>query len=805
MMGTPQVRNSPVRQPTVLVGVGPVGEAVLDRARESLPDAELLRAVKCTPAEIGERLAPLLEELLRAGHAGDRGGQRLDLLVFASALHGDDHDLVQICEGAARLLAERYAAVFPANVPPEQRTAGLQLVVIVPALPSPRSEVALARIKRVEEWARTPGVNPLLSRIWLVAQQTTAGTLQLEELVATCASFALAVSGSGLRDQEAIGRRLAHPQPQEGKVGFLSVASVDLPETKLRRYAAGRAAHDALAELVKRVEQPVTDPASALASVEPLKQATWLAPFLEGDAARAARAFASKLSGGMQRLPFDVQLGPLDTAEILRSRYAELLAPATTPRVVTQTDSAEQQELLQLLDRAETSSLAAIERGQGTLLATTLGPTTGLQRLPEVELGLKRLVAGLKDEAERDPVKHESEQRAAVTDPDPHREELERALEQLPSRGLLAATASAAGLGVMLLVTMLVLGFTRAGPAAPPPVGGLSAPKIGKSAPAPVAAPPPAWTLDDLLPWIFGFGAGVAAAIAFGLLAGRQTRKEVSAALEVRRDALVKLRERGGGGEPAKRAEAQLALRRRRVRRGALLSLEATLARLQAVRRTFVAARDRTRDSLIALGVKLGPDQSHDDLSGLLGEGGPLHGVLVPSALLSRFIARCREITEETVWADRFLRDAWPANALEEDVPCADDAVIEALGRKQVAPLAQRSVFADLELAPAAVESIHAFALRAPGVLAAPCQPRDPLGDPAPGTRPGEGFVVAPIESRDALERLLQDAPGRMVPLWTESSAARVLFVRTWEGYTVDEIARGAGSASPTQAAGGAR
>jgi len=76
-------------------------------------------------------------------------------------------------------------------------------------------------------------------------------------------------------------------------------------------------------------------------------------------------------------------------------------------------------------------------------------------------------------------------------------------------------------------------------------------------------------------------------------------------------------------------------------------------------------------------------------------------------------------------------------------------------------------------------------------------------GDPAPGLRAGEGFVVAPQSARDVLMGSFRERTTK--PLWSEVQAARVLFVRTWEGYTVEEVARGAGLTPAGQAAGGAQ
>jgi hypothetical protein len=60
------------------------------------------------------------------------------------------------------------------------------------------------------------------------------------------------------------------------------------------------------------------------------------------------------------------------------------------------------------------------------------------------------------------------------------------------------------------------------------------------------------------------------------------------------------------------------------------------------------------------------------------------------------------------------------------------------------------------------------------------------------GVRPGEGFVIAPLPGREVLQVGLSDVPFRLPVLWSPLKSARVLFVRTWEGLTVEDVVRGA-------------
>jgi hypothetical protein len=265
--------------------------------------------------------------------------------------------------------------------------------------------------------------------------------------------------------------------------------------------------------------------------------------------------------------------------------------------------------------------------------------------------------------------------------------------------------------------------------------------------------------------------------------------------LKLRRDALESLVSRGGGGRRARQADLQLVVRRKRARRGAILALENAVARLQAVRHALLEARDRKRQELSALGVTPASEARLDDLGPLLGAGGLLHGSLVPSEVISRWVASRREVSEDRVWADRLLEGAWPSGGLLEDVPCGDPERIAELSRRQVRPMAERSVLDDQEGGQQAADVLRDFGSRMGAVLAPPCQPMNAHGDPVLGLRPGEGFVIAPSAGRETLDAGLRDVPSRLPVLWSPSKDARVIFLRTWEGFSVEEIARGARSA----------
>ncbi|QRO00337.1 hypothetical protein JRI60_15550 [Archangium violaceum] len=783
--------DAAVSYPTVLLGLGRFGHEVIGRALQSLEaSSPLLGVLRCEPSGVAAGLRPLLEDLLRAGRgSGERRDQRLDVIAFAAALQGGDEDLLTACEQAARLLAEGYGAMFPPDRPPEQRTATLHLVVQVPALSNPRASVALSRLAALESWARARPVFPLVARIWLVSQQTAAGTLTSEEMVSSCASFALGMVASGLRTEDEVSRRMAHPARDEGLVGFVSLASVELPESRLRAYAAARAAYDGLGVLVTRVQEPVTDATLAMGAVSALQHDRWLAPFVEGQAAQLSRRLAAELSRSPLDLPADIRVGPLDTPEEIRANHSGLFKPASVEAAPTTVDQARTDETFRALDRAEAEVAASVEQGIQAVFDASLGPTSGLSQLPAVEQGLKRVIAQLHDEQaqEEATLRKLDPSQPPGPPPDPHREELEHALLELPSKRLAMAAAAALALAVLLGVSFGTLSLMT--PAVAPAGGTPSLQVTASTAPAATG-----FDWREALPWILGTLAALGAGGGWLYFVGNHTRKEVRRVLKLRRDALESLVSRGGGGRRAKQAELQLVVRRKRARRGAILALENAVARLQAVRRALLEARDRKRQEIQALGVTPAAEARLDDLGPLLGAGGLLHGSLMPPEVLSRWIAARREISEDRVWADRLLEGAWPEGGLLEDVPCGDPERVTELSRRQVRPLAERSVLDDAEGGQQAADVLRDFGSRMGAMLAPPCQPLNAHGDPVLGIRPGEGFVIAPSAGRESLDAGLRDVPTRLPVLWSPSKDARVIFLRTWEGLFVEDVVRGARS-----------
>lgn len=458
-------------QPTVFLGLGALGEEVVGRALQAAEEGGWLEKACGPPLEIASRLKPVLDRLLRAGRgATERAGQRLDLFAFAAGLQLGDDDLWRACEKLSELVFGDFGALFSPNLPPEQRQVGLQLVVVAPSLTTPQGAQVLARLARLEQWARRPGTPPLLAKVWVVPMQTSAGTVRKDEVVKTCADFALAAVASELRDRDEIDARLRHLRRGEGLFGFLSLASLDLPLARVRRYAAARAAHDALDTLVERVEKPATDREAAATAVAALRHATWLAPFGDGEAARKLKQVASRLSGGAPRLPEELAVGALEGPESVRARFEVLFQPATRLEPSSAVADEDLTAALRVLDRAEADSLAQVERGLGAVFHGPLAAALGLKPLPLVEKGLRDVAAALRDEEDKDGRESRAAEERTVTaeEADPHRKELDEALALLPPRRMAVAVGLGAGLALFALAAMATLALRAPGAASGP-------------------------------------------------------------------------------------------------------------------------------------------------------------------------------------------------------------------------------------------------------------------------------------------------------------------------------------------------
>ncbi|MEN9799125.1 MAG: hypothetical protein RL653_2821 [Pseudomonadota bacterium] len=778
-----------VERPTLWVGLGAFGREVMARAASSLPSgpAAPCEVLTTDDPDLAGQAAPLLESLLHVSRLPKGNtGPRLDIVLACSAIGGEPDTLLRACDSLSRLVREGYASLFSASLPFDQRAAALHLLVRVPPLASPGGQEALSRLGRLEAWAEEAPF-PLLSRAWVFSQQTTAGTLRPEDVTGSVAAFGVAAFASGMRDQELVATRLRHPAPGEPRLCMASVASAELPENTLYAYARARAVYEGLSVLAARTAQGNVDPARVSGMASGLAAGAWgssLAP--GGSADRAARAEARQLAQVPDLPPMGVEGAGFDAVEVLRERLAPLLAP---PRPLSSASPSYRQHLAALqrtLDHAEADELGKLERAVDGLFDGPLAREGGLEPLPAVEQALEQVAQGL---ARREQVLAAgalaAEQGEDVSDEG--REALEQALSELPSRGALWAPSAAVGTAAGWAAAAWTLWLRM--PSAAPAGAGAALPtlKLGTAA----AATAPSFPWGEALPWAVGLLSAGLAGWGWAWFSSREARARLKAAVRERRDVLESIGLEGGGGPTRKLLERQLWLRQRRVLRGAARAVASARERLGAVRRALEEARQASRQALVGLKVQLGPEAAADDLSTLLNASSTLHPPLLPPAAVAQWVSRAREVTEPRVWADRVLEAGWPTHGLREDAPCMDGAVLETLAERQVAPLRTRSLFDDVEARAGVVEAARRMGPGLASGLAPACTPRDGHGDPAHGLRAGEGFVLAPLSGREALEEVLSELPLRLQLAWSDSPALRVVFVRTWEGFTVAELRNG--------------
>jgi hypothetical protein len=744
-------------------------------------------------------LEPLLEELLRVGRT-QGGSPRLDLFAFVDVLEGADEDLTKLCSQAAALVGGKYAVLFPPNLPADQRNAALHLVAVVPAMsPHPNAEAALARLARVDKWADSCQTHSLLSRVWLVSRHTTAGTLSEESLLISCASFASAFVE--LRDEDPVSERLAHLGPEEGRFAFLSAASLDLRESRIRRYAALRAGYDGLRTLVERVTRPVSEASLGAQAVSSLAHTRWFAPFEDGSPAEDCRRLGMSLAGvSTSDLPVRLEVGPFDDGEHIRARYDALFRPQSQERARTGVDAAQLDQALRSLDRAEAESTVAISKAITNLVESEVGKSTGLRRLPEVELGLRQLAASMRDDQRADGSGGEiARAHAPPTQPttDTDISEVEAAIDALPSKRSVRgwSLASALAIASLGLVVTLRLTLTPAGFGSRQPT--FSAPSFASATGSSGTTSTPTMLTEQAISWTVAAVVGMVGAGLAGWLIAARSRRNVLESLTRRRDALANAMSAAGSGSPARvQADAQLRLRKRRIRRAAVAALDHALSRLAVARATLLDAHARQLQALRDVGIKSpAAAAAGDNLAPILGATDVLHDVLLPDlSLLSDWVARRRQISDNELWADRLVEETWSDRGISEDVPCADAARIEQLCAWQIRPLQELSVLSDAQMLEASAGKLRVFVGQVAETLAPICQPRDAHGDPARGVRLAALFAVAPQIGRGNFDAVLRSSQRSIPVLWARSQAARVLLIRTWEGYRLEDIARGSGN-----------
>lgn len=750
-----------VLHPTVVMGLGSFGGRVTQYVRDRLGTGEQLAICDAPFNQTGPLLEKAAGPLLIAGRSGAAGALHLDVVAVCMAMDDEDSSsLLEACRQATDLVAGRYGALFSRHQ--GERGATLHLVVVTPPLRTPAGEEALRRLWPVQQWRTDPATFPLLAKVWILSASTRGGLLTPEDVVRSCGAFTIGLFGAGVRAETTIASRVEHQSG--GLFGFFAAASVDLPRCRLRRYASVGAVHEGMATLVGRVEQ-AADNAMARQRVAALGSEGWVQPFTQdGVIGQRCLQVAGRMSGGDRSLPDTVVVRPLDEVEQVRERYPVLFQRATLAAQENRADQEALNALIEDLDCEESRVFAQIESGLATVFARELSAADGLKNLPVVHAGLRLIRDELEDAANRDAQETDS----TPAEEDPQREQVEQALAALPRRRAIVAQAIAVGSVVwfaIIALTMGALGDDR-NPA--------EVVQVMKAA------------------WVIGLVIGALSAGGLTWWLGRNSRDALRWALQHRRDAVRDLWDRGGGGAPGRQGHAQLRQRRLRVRRGAVVALDQGLEQLDAVRSTLMEARDRALARLAHISGRHEARADVQDIEHLLGDPTTFHAPLLGARETSTWLRGERSIREPENWASRLLEASWPGPGLLADVPCADDQQLARLGRDQTAPLASSRLFDDPTRADSAASRVAEFARRVPANLERPVTPLHEDESPCLGDGHEQVFVVAPTSARHALEKALTDGQLANLPvIWGQGGDERVLFLRTWQGYTLHDIVRG--------------
>lgn len=748
--------------PTLLIPIGTLGDATLTSIRKTLGASD--DGVRTHRLEEGqEALKLLLEDLLRVGRT-----PRLDVLVFVDALEPIGDKLLQAVTVVSKVLYGNFGRVFPATAAPDQRAATLQVVLYTPALTdSAATNQVLDAIEGLLTWNQS-APHPTLSRIWLAAQQTSAGVLSPADLVSQGTGFALSLLGAGIRDSDAVQQRLAHPDHDGERLGFLSVGTLDLPLGRVEAWGRTRAGYGAMNKLVERTAAGE----GRLRGLEPELLDRWLAPFESSPEAEALKSAAWKLAGGKE-LPERVTLGALDGPASVRARYEGLYAAP----VATGMQSTAISDALKALDGLHANVVADLHNALDAPFAGRLGEVRPLADLPALEHTLEQL-------RRRVEVRRTAAAVPAQTPQGPALEELQAATDAIPTQGSLRML----GLATALAVGFLVLGLSTGLLLRPPPAaaaGMTSGVRISG-----VQADP--LTASHVVPWIGALASGGVAGTLVMLLAGRRSRSRLLELLKARAEAQRAVRSAGLASGPSAEAAARLALHRSRIQTDARRAVEVASTRVQTIREALLQCRAILRKRLDGFGVPPLAVPEAEDLAPLFEPETPFHAHLLGPEATRDWVRRARRFADDDVLADTIVDGSMPKDGLQIDVPASDPDQVLELASVQTQALRDTSLFDDPTATAEIATRAERFARAVTASLAPGCHPLGPEGIPVPGLRPGATFVVGPADGRGVIEgALARSQSGISEQYWTRSAAPMVIFVRTWEGYSLDQLRRG--------------
>ena len=318
--------------PTLITAVGPFGRAVLARLEGETPAPDRRLRYFPLPGETGvdgpelsalirDQVASDLGELLRGtATSGGAPSGLLDLVLIADLSEATGRLLAAVADQISTVLRRDFAVMFSPDLPPEQRSVGLVVVVASPALDgSPAGRMALASLAELERWHLGGPPSPILTRVYVLPQQNEAMPLSREDLERGVFLFVATAWAPGLREMDTIRERLGAPRDPHRLLGTFSVAAADVEVGRVLNAFGWRSAVVGLARLAAQCEMPAqADRAAALADELSLDE--WCRPLAE---------CAQRWRRGVTTAALEDALGEADRAEadalrVARQRTREL-------------------------------------------------------------------------------------------------------------------------------------------------------------------------------------------------------------------------------------------------------------------------------------------------------------------------------------------------------------------------------------------------------------------------------------------------------------------------------------------------
>ncbi len=770
---------SPVRAPTLLIGVEDFGERAVTwldaevRALGDVPVSTVATRMAETREALTDRLSSIVDELLRTRLDRVAVG-RLDVAVLGDLAGPHPERIELVLDVVSEVLTGFREALPMPSTAPHQRTASMVAMLGAPSLLTLDD---LRPLRSIEEWHEQRARTKALSRVFVLSRQHAGGTLTDEDVLRGVSLLAASTYLAGLRDHDDVASRLQHRVGSD-RFALFNVAAADVPVDSVVRYCAWRTALAGADTLHARCASASINGARDLARAS-LEFDTWVSGLKTGDAARKARTFDS---GDLQPVAPNVRdrFGWRETPGAIRAEVAPLIrhakggeapAPLTGPSV--------DEDTLLALDRAELAQLDDAGARIDRFLEEELAPEHGGRNLPRAAAALDEVEAVLQGVADRPVQRAHPTASAPAEIPDDELEALEEALRRRVSPSRAVITALALGCMAAMVAAAAVITVQAAGATAAPAAGPAAGVTITKAAGASSTSAP--WALT-------GAAVGAALLVGGGWLALRL--REQSRAVTEAVQALVETTSRRRRTQPATGSSVALSLRERRLARALLQRVIAARQRVAGLRGAISSLRERARRELRGLGFVAADGQRPEDASEVLGLESPLHRHLVGPEGLERLWRATRQTAEDEHWASELLRAAWPEAGLAHDLPFAPGGAWETVSLSgQHRQLLESSVFGWAEVRSEVRDRLRTFVVQAvdPGVVGLAVAPADEDGVPLSANQRASVVVVAPVEAQGLLDGLA-DLRYPFTKALATTALSRVVVLRTHPGCSASEL-----------------